>query len=210
MISTGTWSISLNPFNNELLSDEALKNDCLNFMRIDGKPVKAARLFLGEEYKAQAIALEKYFRKDKGAHRQVEFNKLLYQKVAKVEQAHFAFNYLKTPWQQPKKSQLNQFKNFEEAYHHLMWELVKLQIDAVNLAIGNTPVQKIYIDGGFADNRVFVQMIAHYFKQVKLRTTQSPLGSALGAAMVISDEKVGKKFLKKNYALKKHKREKQL
>jgi hypothetical protein len=39
---------------------------------------------------------------------------------------------------------------------------------------------------------------------MKLRTTDSSLGSALGAAISISDTKLNSKFLKKNYSLKKH------
>ena len=39
---------------------------------------------------------------------------------------------------------------------------------------------------------------------MKLRTTKASLGSALGAAIAISDAKLNSKFLKKNYALKKH------
>ncbi len=39
---------------------------------------------------------------------------------------------------------------------------------------------------------------------MKLSTTDSSLGSALGAAIVISDVTLEPKFLKKNYSLKKH------
>jgi len=39
---------------------------------------------------------------------------------------------------------------------------------------------------------------------MKLKSTSSSLGSALGAAIVISDRKLNSKFLKKNYALKKN------
>ena len=39
---------------------------------------------------------------------------------------------------------------------------------------------------------------------MKLRTTDSSLGSALGAAISISDKELNSKFLKKNYSLKKH------
>jgi hypothetical protein len=38
---------------------------------------------------------------------------------------------------------------------------------------------------------------------VKLRTTNTPLGSALGAAMIISSEMPKKNFLKKRYKQKK-------
>ena len=82
-----------------------------------------------------------------------------------------------------------------------MWEMVQLQIIAINLAIGKTPISKIYVDGGFADNEVFVNLLKQAYPAIKLRTTQSPLGSALGAAMAIADESIKKNFLKKNYAL---------
>lgn len=205
LISTGTWSVSLNPFNNELPADKELEKDCLNFMRVNGKPVKAARLFLGEEYKRQTRQLQSFFGKGKNAHKKVAFDEKQYEKAAQNDGYYFAFEHLQTPWAQPPKSRWQHFENFEAAYHQLMWELVQLQVEAANLAIGPTPVQKIYIDGGFADNQVYVQMLARHFKGLKLRTTQSPSGSASGAAMVISGDKVKKKFLKRNYALKKRK-----
>ena len=36
LISTGTWSISMNPFNNEPLTIHELENDCLEFLQPDG------------------------------------------------------------------------------------------------------------------------------------------------------------------------------
>ena len=208
LISTGTWSISLNPFNDDLLTEEALKNDCLNFLRIDGKPVRAARLFLGEEYKFQLEGMEMYFGKEAVRHQQATFNESLYQKISAQEKYCFSYKYLKTPWDQPEKSQFDSFESFEQAYHQLMWELVQLQIASSDLAIGNTPVKKIYIDGGFADNKVYIEMLARNYSGVKLRRTQSPLGSALGAAMLLSPKKIAKKFLKNNYALEKLKQTK--
>lgn len=203
LISTGTWSISLNPFNTDLLTDAELENDCLNFMRIQGQAVKAARLFLGEEYKKQIKQLQAFFHKEKDAHKQVQFDELLFAKAANRKKYFFAFQHLKTPWEQPTESQYTPFEDFEEAYHQLMYELVQLQIRSANLAIGQTPVRKIYIDGGFADNALYVRMLAHHFADIKIRTTQSPLGSALGAAMVMADDDIKKKFLKKHYAMKK-------
>ena len=199
LISTGTWSISLNPFNKDLLTDEELAKDCLNFMRTNGQPVKAARLFLGAEYKIRVEQLQAFFEEQKGAHKKVIFN----EKWQPKKGNYFKFEHLKTPWKQPKKSQFKQFKNFTNAYHQLMWELVQLQISAAQLAIGKVPISKIYIDGGFADNQVFVNLLKQAFPNNKIRTTQSPLGSALGATIVIGEHEIKKKFLKKNYALKK-------
>lgn len=204
LISTGTWSISINPFNIELLTDAELKEDCLNFLRINGEAVKASRLFLGQEYKVQIQQLNAYYNKDRAAHKQLRFDQRIHAKLCTDRQYYFAFENLQTPWKQPEKSRLQELQNFEEAHHQLMLELVELQIAKTKLAIGNTPICKIYIDGGFAENETYVQLIARHFKDLKLRTTQSPLGSALGAAIAISEKDIKKKFLKNNYALKKH------
>jgi hypothetical protein len=50
LISTGTWCITLNPFNDEPLTPEELAQDCLLFMTKEGKSVKAARYFGGHEH----------------------------------------------------------------------------------------------------------------------------------------------------------------
>jgi L-fuculokinase len=71
--------------------------------------------------------------------------------------------------------------------------------------MGATPIQKIYIDGGFADNDIFVKLAAKHFPGHKLRTTQSPLGSALGATLAVADKPVKPRFLKTHYAMRKHK-----
>lgn len=50
LLSTGTWSIAMNPFNDEPLTAEELKQDCLCYLRFDGKPVKSSRLHLGRMF----------------------------------------------------------------------------------------------------------------------------------------------------------------
>lgn len=203
LVSTGTWSIALNPYNKELLTREELESDCLNFMRIDGFPVKAARLFLGQEYKIQVKYLQDYFNAPKDKHKTITFDDVIYDKVMADDNNYFAFRHVNRTQQQPKHNQLEQFANFETAYHCLMKELVLLQVEAINLAVGNTKINKIYIDGGFADNEIYVQMLARHFRHFKIRTTRSPLGSALGAAIVTSDKEIHKKFLKNRYSLQK-------
>ncbi len=207
LLSTGTWSIALNPFNQALLTETELAKDCLNFLRVDGMPVKAARLFLGREYNIQLAHLIKHYSRPPNTHRQIEFKPEIYRSISKNPKYLYRFEYLSTPWQQVVESRFSAMTTFEEAFHQLMWELVQLQITKAKLAIGNSPVEKIFIDGGFADNQVYVAMLAYHFTEAKIRTTASPLGSALGAAMVVNDKAVGKKFLKRNYALKKYKRQ---
>ena len=85
-----------------------------------------------------------------------------------------------------------------------MVELVLLQVESIKMVNGKDNIEKLYIDGGFSDNDVYIQLISHYLRNMKLSTTDSSLGSALGAALCISDVRLNSKFLKKNYALKKH------
>ena len=204
LISTGTWSISLNPFSDEALSTEDLQNDCLNFLRVDGGPVKAARLFLGNEYSLQLHEMCRHFDKAYGYHRTIRFDARIHDRMAGLPGPFFRFESIDLPRKQPESTRLEAFSGFEEAYHRLMLELMELQLSSANRAIGQTEISKIYIDGGFADNDIYVKLLLNHFRQYKFRTTQTPLGSALGAAMVISDKKVSRDFLKKHYCMKKH------
>jgi len=204
LLSTGTWSISLNAFNNEILSEKDLENNCLNYMRIDGKRVKATRFFMGNEYRIQVEKLCEFYGKEYGAHRDVKFNQKTYLQLISNPEIHFKFEGITLKRKQISKTDLEDFSTFEEAYHQLMIELMALQVQTIKMAIGNTKeINQIYIDGGFTDNDIFTKLMAHHFKSYKIRTTKSPLGSALGAAMVISDKASSTNFLKENYKLEK-------
>jgi len=204
LVSTGTWSVSLNPFHNRILTVDDIRNNCLNYMRIDGKPVMASRLFLGNEYKLQVKELSENFDKPYGYHRNLTFNEAIFVKLMKDKKKKFHFQSIDVDGPQPETSSLHIFDSFEEAYHQLMIELIELQLKYIKKAIGDTPIKRIYVDGGFTDNDIFIKLLTTYLNNYEVRTTRSPLGSALGAAMVISDKKIGARFLKKHYAMQKH------
>ena len=204
LLSTGTWSIALNPFNDENLSKNDLSENCLNYMRIDGKRVKATRFFMGNEYRIQVEKLGEFYDKEYGYHRNVKFDKEIYLQLISAKKIYFKFEGITLQRQQINKTDLDSFVTFEEAFHQLMIELMELQVQTIKTAIGNnTNIKHIYIDGGFTDNDVFVKLMAHHFKKYKIRTSKSSLGTALGAAMVISDKKIQPNFLKENYQMEK-------
>jgi len=202
LLSTGTWSIALNPYNSESLTEADIENNSLNYLRIDGKRVKASRFFMGNEYRLQVEKLTDYYKKEYGYHREVQFNQDIYLKLIEKPKVYFKFEGISLQ-RLPQETDLEHFATFEEAYHQLMIELMELQIDTISNAIGNSEIRTIYIDGGFTDNDVFMKLMSHHFSNFKVLSTQSPLGSALGAAMVISDKQVTSKFLKENYRMKK-------
>ncbi|GAL62583.1 FGGY-family carbohydrate kinase [Algibacter lectus] len=202
LVSTGTWSITLNPFTNHPIVEDSDAEDSINYMRINGKPVKATRLFLGNEYKIQIDKLSKLFDVDEDYHRHVKFDYDIYSEILHDFKHMFTWEGL-IDQDMPKETHIT-YDKFEYAYHQLMTELVLLQIKSIKDVIGDDDVKRLYIDGGFSDNDLFVKLLSHYCRNMKLRTTDSSLGSALGAAISISDKKLNSKFLRKNYSLKKH------
>jgi sugar (pentulose or hexulose) kinase len=201
LVSTGTWSISINPFNTGMLTLEDIKNDCLFNMRIDGSPVKVSRLFLGNEYKIQVKALSKHFNVPGSYHKMVKFNQDIFFEINKDFAPMFKWSSISVQ-NEPDETKIP-YDQFEHAYHQLMLELVLLQEKSIRSAI-NDGITRLYVDGGFSDNDIYIKLLSHYLRNMELRTTNSSLGSALGAAMAISDSKLDSKFLRKNYALKKH------
>lgn len=202
LLSTGTWSIALNPFNTDSLSREDIENNCLNYLRIDGRRVKASRFFMGNEYRLQVEKLCDYYQKEYGFHRDIAFDQQIYLRLIENDAVYFKFEGIKLQ-HLPQETDLTLFGTFEEAYHQLLIELMKVQVDTIKNAMGSSKIRKIFIDGGFTDNDVFMKLMSHHFSAFKVLSTHSPLGSALGAAMVISDKHVNSRFLKENYRMKK-------
>ena len=139
LISTGTWSIALNPFATEPLTPEDLRNDTLNYLRIDGRPVRATRLFLGKEYATQVARLNAYFLKKPKYHRKVKLNNVFVRRRHVWRGLQFKMEHLPTRRGEPAATDLTQFKCFEEAYHQLMVELTDWQAKAIRRAVAGLP-----------------------------------------------------------------------
>ncbi|MEN8826169.1 MAG: FGGY family carbohydrate kinase [Wenyingzhuangia sp.] len=202
LVSTGTWSIALNPFVKTLLTPDDIKQNSINYMRINGKPVKASRLFFGNEYSFQVKKISSHFKVSNDHHKKIRFDHDIFLNITKDFQYCFHWETLQDQ-NMPENTYFSSHK-FEYAYHQLMIELVLLQVESIKRVIGEDTIENLFIDGGFSDNDVYIKLVSHYLRDMELRTTDSSLGSALGAAIVISDDKLNSKFLRKNYALKKH------
>ncbi|MDT7830516.1 FGGY family carbohydrate kinase [Pricia sp. S334] len=195
LVSTGTWSIAINPFTQGMLTLEDIRNGSLFNMRIDGSPVKVSRLFLGNEYKLQVKALAAHFNVSEDYHKTVRFNQETFFEIDKYFEPMFKWISISGK-NEPDKTKIP-YDRFEHAYHQLMIELVLLQVESIKITAGDNQIEKLYIDGGFSDNDVYIKLLSHYLRNMELRTTNSSLGSALGAAIAISDTEFNSKFLKK-------------
>jgi len=184
LISTGTWSITLNPFNQSPLTAEELQQDCLNFLRMDGRPVKASRLFLGREYQLQVTILQQHFQQEAGFHKTIAFDAEVYEKVRQSPTDQFRMQVLPQE-NAPVATDVQQFENYLEAYHRLMHELVQWQLNSLQLAKGDTDVRRIFVDGGFVDSAIFIKLLELHLPDFEIIPTKAPLGSAIGAAMAV-------------------------
>ncbi len=204
LVSTGTWSITLNPFSESPLKIEDLDHKAINYMRINAKTVKATRLFLGREHEHQVQQLNELYQVEKGMHKKISFDLDLYQKLRAENHKVYRWKFLENDESMPLENPKDLFTDFKTAYHQLVMELATEQVKSIKAAKGDSKIKRIYLDGGFSSNEIFVQLLSHHLRDMKLRTTSASLGSALGAAICIKDDTLNSKFLRQNYALEKH------
>ncbi len=189
LLSTGTWSISLNPFNQEPLTSQELAWDTLCYMNFQGNPIKAARLFAGNEHQRQTKHLADYFNKDVNYFKDVQYDRdLVWILRSKYKQATPSSSDLGDLRECAfVERNLNLFKSYEEAYHQFMLDLVAQQVASLNLAIGRSDVKKIFVDGGFSKNEIYMNLLAETYFNKQVFAAEVAQASALGAAMVIHE-----------------------
>lgn len=200
LVSTGTWSITLNPFTTESLTCEELDRDCLNFLTIAGKPVKASRLFLGHELDHHLRQLSELYQKEPRYYKQVKPDVAFIEKIktGTIESTFYPATLgndkLVSDLFTTNRWQPEAFASFEEAYHHVIWGLVQLQVASIKLAAGKSAIRKLYMDGGFIDNELFIVLLRLYLPEYILEVSDMPLGSAQGAAMIIQQDHLPTRF----------------
>lgn len=186
LLSTGTWCISLNPFNDSPLTDYELRNDCLCYLTYEGKPVKASRLFAGYEHEEQVKRLAEHFHKDLNYHQTIAYDNSLFSKLhrtnmlkqsdddtAMIQKSAFG------------KRALKDFETYEESYHQLMLDIMNQQVFSTNLVLAQTPIKNIFVDGGFGKNDVYMNLLASSFPDYKVCAADIAQASSLGAALVL-------------------------
>jgi sugar (pentulose or hexulose) kinase len=186
LLSTGTWCISLNPFNHSQLTNNELNQDCLCYLSYEGKPVKASRLFAGYEHEQQVKRLSLYFNKPYDYFTAVACDVGILNKwkpgvkkmrktddKAMVGQSVFA------------ERGLEDFQNYEEAYHQLIFDIISQQIKSTNMVLKGTAVKRIFVDGGFSKNAIYMYLLAEAFPSIEVYAASVAQASALGAALAI-------------------------
>ena len=206
LLSTGTWSVAMNPFSVEPLTFEELKRDCLNYMNIYGKPVKASRFMLGGEYSHQLKKLGDYFGKNPEKP-DCDFDPVMIQKLADEMNSKRKLTLEKGNMSGPFPANddhvwdLSRFSSYKEAVHQCLLDLAAIQVESIKLAVGNSNIKQIIVTGGFAKNYFFCRLLATMLPQKKIYTAVLREASALGAALLMEDQKNSKILLKEKLEL---------
>jgi hypothetical protein len=183
LISTGTWSISLNPFNQDSLTLEELKEDCLFYLSYKGIPIKASRLFAGNEHAKETKRISTYFNLSEKFYESIKWDPK-YLKIFSEQGEDFKTDDLPISFGFSKKD-LCHFSNSTEAYYALVLDIVKLQVKSTNFILTTTSCKKIFVDGGFSTNEIYMSLLARFYSTFEVYAASVPQASALGAALVM-------------------------
>lgn len=184
LISTGTWAISLNPFNQTPLTREELECDCLCYLQYLGTPVKASRLFAGHFHEVQVARIAAHFGHEKDRYFKMEFDPEV---LSSIDTEFSAGQDKRSALSEVRfaSRDLSGFSSDTEAYHQLIFDLVVQQYVSTQLVITGTQVRKIFVDGGFGKNAIFMNLLAAFFPGMEVNASSIPQATAIGAALAI-------------------------
>jgi sugar (pentulose or hexulose) kinase len=179
LVSTGTWSITLNPFDHVPLADEELEKDCLCYLQYTGKPVKASRLFLGNAHEKGAERIASHYAIPADFYTAIRFD----QGLSALAQERL----LSKDCSSFEAVDLMEVASPDLAYNILLAVLVKKQIESIDLVLKHQGAESIFVDGGFSKNHVFMSTLAPHYQNKKVYAAEVAQATALGAALAIHD-----------------------
>lgn len=185
LLSTGTWCISLNPFNQHVLTKEELEKDCLCYLSYQGKPIKASRLFSGYKHEQEVKRISEFFNTSVVKYKSITWDiSIVHSFLPDLDAANFLeHTNLQTIDFSTKK--LSSFKDDIEAYHYLIFTLVFHQYFSTQLVLKDTGVKRIFVDGGFSKNTIFMNLLALFFPHLEIYAASMAQATAMGAAVAI-------------------------
>lgn len=205
LLSTGTWCITLNPFSTAALSTDDLRQDCLNYFTFRGDPVRASRLFAGNEHERRVNVLAEQFSVPTEFYKKIPYDaacvRTLRQRFRQSVPEEADLGSLRDSAFAERA--LNEFGSYAEAYHQLMLDLMAQQIASIRLARGETAVTKLFVDGGFSRSSIYMNLLAEAFPDLEVYASELAQATALGAALVIAPSWNPQPFGRELFRLKK-------
>ncbi|MBK8634883.1 MAG: hypothetical protein IPN72_15470 [Saprospiraceae bacterium] len=181
LISSGTWSIILNPFDQSEITQNHINQELIYYIQPDGKKVRASRLYYGKIYEDAVANLQ-----------------ISDQEIAEIP-IEVVANYLAFPEQSKKILNLT---SKQKEYTDLVFEMAKAHFHSLQLAKGESHIEEVYVDGGFAKNDLFLRFLANMLFPIQVFKAENPMGSALGAAIMMDQNSFTPDIFRDRYNLK--------
>jgi sugar (pentulose or hexulose) kinase len=86
-----------------------------------------------------------------------------------------------------KERDLSSFENYETAYHQLILDIILQQVQSTKIILNATHVKRIFVDGGFSQNHIYMHLLATAFPAIEIFAANIPQASAFGAALALHD-----------------------
>ena len=187
LISTGTWCINMNPFNHEPLTREQLRSDCLAYLSINQKPVKSSRLFMGHIHDVNLERINEHFGIKDDRYKRISPDPgLMNVRLSSGPANRQFFRNPESGRYLDDSVDMSSFSSYEEAYHHMVFDLTELCIESINLIIPEPRrIQNFYVTGGFAKNNIFMSYLSSRLSGDNVYTSEVDNATALGAALIL-------------------------
>jgi hypothetical protein len=173
----------MNPFNDEALTLDELKQDCLCYLSYTGKRVKSSRLFAGQLHEDQVKRIAKAFKISTDDISLMHFSEDIHLRL--ISNAEKNGSSAPNDVCRFKDRSLNSFETALDAYHQLMSDIMEQQVNSLKLVLGKKPVRQIFVDGGFSKNNIYMILLKRAFPGLEVAAATVPQSTAMGAALAI-------------------------
>ena len=198
LLSTGTMNVALNPFCNQSLLESDLNQGCLNYMTPNGQSVKASRFFMGGAHEQLSKSIASYFDCSSDFFKTIDYDPLEFDQTIPLSDTNWSIS--STDFNLPKEI----FKNYSsptEAYYAIMKTLLQIQFTSLAFILRGVKIERIYLDGGFQKNQIFIKHLARSFVDLEVYCSDFSLGAALGAALSVHPTNFDEKNLHTIYGM---------
>lgn len=185
LISTGTWCITMNPFNTAVLTPAELAKDCLCYLQYKGKPVKASRIFAGYEHEQQVKRIAAHFKQNIGRYRHMKYEANITEELLKGMKERQELDLPLGKESAFSKRDLASFPSDTFAYHQFILDLTLQQKASSSLVMANEKVKRIFVDGGFSKNTIYMNMLALLFPDLEVFAASMAQATAIETALAI-------------------------
>src|SRR5206468_9153586 len=130
----------------------------------------------GYEHEEQAKRLAAHYHSPADYYKTVHFNPDIVRQLSSIKTNEGAPVF--------GQRDLSKYERYEEAYHQLMIDIMAQQAVSTGLVL-NSSVKKIFVDGGFGKNPIYMHLLAAAFPGVEIYAASLAQASAMGAALAV-------------------------